>query len=179
MDATIGVTPQSFYGLFAGLFLMAPITAAAHPDGAPWGSADDGAACVNCHFDGDVVSPSPTITIKNAPSTVSPGALYEFILQFEKGSAPIAGFLAAAKVNGAPAGAFQTESNALQTNGAEIRSTATLKRDGPATWTLKWQAPNAVAGPVTMHVAATAGNDDLSPFGDTVHYTTISISNAP
>jgi hypothetical protein len=39
------------------------------------------------------------------------------------------------------------------------------QRDGAARWVFRWIAAG-VAGPVYLHVAANAANDDISPLGD-------------
>jgi hypothetical protein len=42
-------------------------------------------------------------------------------------------------------------------------------RGGEARWRVRWRAPSKAAGPVVFHLAANAGNDDDSEFGDFVY----------
>ena len=42
-------------------------------------------------------------------------------------------------------------------------------RRGEAEWRFLWKAPREPEGPVVMHLAAVAANDDASEFGDRVY----------
>lgn len=140
----------------------------AHPDGAPWGSADPDTynSCAACHFDHEPVGRSPAIVIAGLPDTATPGAAYELTLRFDAGAAPKAGFLLSAS-----SGSLEAIDEFLQAQDSEARSIKTMTpENGVATWTMRWRAGETAAEVVTFHVGANAADDDRSPFGDAVHF---------
>jgi len=148
------------------VLLAAP--AHAHPDGAPWGSADPDTfnSCAACHFDHEPVGRSPAIVIAGLPDMTSPGEAYELTLRFDAGAAPKAGFLLSAT-----SGAFEAIDEFLETRDGEVRSIKTITpENGVATWTMRWRAGETAADVVTFHVGANAADDDRSPFGDKLHF---------
>ena len=83
------------------------------------------------------------------------------------------GFQLIASAEGQPAGLFESGDRDVESAacGAQIRSTATRPTTGDmARWRLVWRAPAKLDGPVIFHAAASAANDDGSPFGDQIHY---------
>ena len=158
-----------------GLFATAG-AALANPDGAPWGSAVPGAAeaCVSCNFDHEPVAGSAAVALVGLPQNLAPGAVYDLVLAFSK-PAPAVGFSAASIMDGAPAGTFIASMDNLEAQGAEIRSAAPARVEDVAVWTMRWRAPDAVAGDVAFYIAVNASNDDQSPFGDEIHLRSFSI----
>lgn len=148
------------------VFAAAPLPLMAYPDGAPWGSADPDApeTCSSCHFDGAPTSDSDAITMDGFPESVMAGDVYELVIAFAKPEGRIAGFLAVVS-----AGVFEVgEGQEALAN--EVRSVVPVGSKVDAVWTVKWRAPRELPAAVTIDIAANAGNDDHSPFGDEVHY---------
>lgn len=153
----------------------------AYPDGAPWGAADPDAAgnCTSCHFDHAPVRDSAALVLEGLPDTVSPGALYELVLKFDTGDRPAAGFQVVVRTGDEPAGAFAEPATALEVQGAAIRSTAPAKSDGIVSWPLRWRAPPVADSPFRFLIAASAANEDGSPFGDMIHFRTCVVTAGP
>jgi len=157
------------------IFAVAAFTlnaARAFPDGAPWGAANPAAEqhCASCHFDADPVRDSVALVVEGLPSEPIPGSTYELKIIFQDPDIVIAGFQLIAHAGHEQAGTFASSDANIEFIGAAIRSTAPAKGDEGASWVVDWHAPAEVTLPVVFHVAASAANDDGSPFGDTIHY---------
>lgn len=166
----------------AALALSAP--ASAMPGEAPWGhyggaAGGPGAAdCAECHFDAPARRPSAFIEIGGLPERARAGRAYDLTLRFSA-AARVRGFLIGAECGGAPAGVFEAIDGAVEAQGAEARSTGHAREtggDGAVEWRFRWTAPHGAAGEVDIFVAAVAGNDDDSPFGDDVHLRRFSVT---
>ncbi len=147
--------------------------AAAYPDGAPWGSADPGAAenCATCHFSSDPILNSDAIEIDGWPRLVSAGDVYELVFRFAAREGASAGMQVLVRSGGAEAGAFLAAPDGLETDGAKARTTVPRPfTNGEVSWRLEWRAPDPENGRVTMCVGASAANGDASALGDTVHF---------
>ena len=146
-------------------------SAAAYPEGAPWGAANPEAAesCSDCHYDYEPVHDSSALSIAGLPRIAVAGTSYEFRLRFAPDSAAIAGFqlLAAAERD---AGSIRSDDPAVESIGAASRSTMPAAAAGGACWTVRWRAPQDGGAVVTLHLAAAEANDDQSPLGDRIHY---------
>ena len=145
--------------------------ARAFPDGAPWGAANPAAEqnCASCHFDADPVRDSESLFIIGLPLKPAPGAIYELKVIFEDPETVVAGFQLIAQAGNQQAGTFFSTESEVEFIGAAIRSTAPIRNDGSVSWTVEWRAPTVIA-PIVFYVAASAANDDESPFGDTIHF---------
>lgn len=159
-----------FHCCFAAgaVIFIGALPAAAHPEGAPWGSADPDTttSCAACHFDHEPIGRSPSLLLTGLPEYVTMGEAYEVTLRFDVAGAPHAGFLLSSSI-----GAFEAIDDFIETNGAEIRSTKPMApRNGVASWSFIWRAGVETSEIVTFRAAANAGNDDQSPFGDKVHF---------
>lgn len=146
--------------------------ARAFPDGAPWGAANPAAEqnCATCHFDDDPVRESETLVIDGLPAYPEPGAVYELEINFEDPRTVIAGFQLIAHAPDQQAGTFISSIAGIEFVGASIRSTQPIRSDERVSWSVTWRAPAEIATPIVFYVAATAANDDGSPFGDQIHY---------
>jgi hypothetical protein len=144
----------------------------AFPDGAPWGAANPAAEqnCATCHFDADPVADSRTLVINGLPRKPAPGAIYELQIIFDDPETVVAGFQLFAQAADQDAGTFVSSASDVEFIGAAIRSTAPLRSDAAFSWAVEWRAPDVVASPIVFYVAASAANDDGSPFGDTIHF---------
>ena len=146
--------------------------ARAFPDGAPWGAANPAAEqnCATCHFDADPIRDSKALVISGLPHYLVPGAIYELKIVLEDPDTVTAGFQLIAQAANHEAGTFSSTEAEVEFVGAVIRSTAPLRRDARVLWKVEWRAPTAIVSPVVFYLAASATNDDGSPFGDTIHY---------
>jgi len=147
---------------------------AAHaiPDGAPWGAANPAAEqnCATCHFGADPVYDSAALVIDGLPANPAPGANYELEIIFKDPDIVIAGFQLFAQAGDQQAGTLVSSVADVEFIGAAIRSTAPLGSDTVVSWTIEWRAPDVITSPIVFYVAASAANDDGSPFGDTIHF---------
>ena len=145
--------------------------ARAFTDGAPWGAANPAAEqnCASCHFDADPVRDSESLLIIGLPLKPAPGVIYELEIIFEDPGTVVAGVQLIAQAGNQQAGTFFSTEAEVEFVGAAIRSTAPIRSDGSVSWTVQWRAPTVIA-PVVFYVAASAANDDGSPFGDTIHF---------
>jgi hypothetical protein len=86
----------------------------------------------------------------------------------------IAGFLLALDpAVGAP---FKATSGAVETKDVSARSTiAAARQKDEAKWTLTWRAPDTLPPEIVFYLSANAGNDDNSPFGDTIYLETVRV----
>ncbi len=146
--------------------------ARAFPDGAPWGAANPAAEqhCASCHFEAEPVRDSAALSIDGLPPQPVPGATYELKIVFKDPDIVTAGFQLIANTGQEQAGTFVSSDADIEFIGAAVRSTATARSDDGVTWAVEWQAPDEVTLPVVFYIAASAANDDGSPFGDTIHY---------
>ena len=146
--------------------------ARAFPDGAPWGAANPAAEqnCATCHFGADPVRDSEALVIGGLPRQPAPGAIYELEIVFEGPDTVIAGFQLIAQAVNQQAGTFVSSVADVEFIGAAIRSTAPIRCDEGVSWAVEWRAPGVVASTIVFYVAASAANDDGSPFGDTIHF---------
>lgn len=145
----------------------------AYPEGAPWGAANPDAeeSCASCHYDFDARRDSPGLALRGLPAVARAGRDYALVLEFTDNDAVTAGFQVIAAADDAQPGRISAADAAgIETIGAAARSVRPVRVDGGARWQLAWQAPPAPAAAVTFYVAASAANDDNSPFGDRVHY---------
>ena len=146
--------------------------AGAHPEGAPWGAANPDASesCSACHYDYEPEQDSAALSIEGLPDTVVAGAEYDLVVRLSGVEARISGFQLFASATDEGAGTFRSDDEEIEAIGAASRSTKpAVYLDGVA-WALTWQAPEQGADVIMMYVAASASNDDNSPFGDAIHY---------
>jgi hypothetical protein len=146
--------------------------ATAFPDGAPWGAANPAAEqnCATCHFGDEPVRDSAALVIDGLPAQPAPGEIYELEIIFDDPDMAIAGFQLIAQIVEQQAGTFVSSAEDVEFIGSAIRSTTPVSNDDGVAWSFEWHAPVEIESPIVFHVAATAANDDGSPFGDIVHF---------
>ncbi|MEL6446425.1 MAG: choice-of-anchor V domain-containing protein [Pseudomonadota bacterium] len=147
----------------------------AYPEGSPWGAADPTADehCASCHWERQPVMASRALDLDGLPKRIAAGQAYVLTVTLTGTDAAVSGFQLIASAEGQPAGLFESGDRDVESAaiGAQIRSTATRPTTGDmARWRLVWRAPAKLDGPVIFHAAASAANDDGSPFGDQIHY---------
>lgn len=146
--------------------------AAAYPEGAPWGAANPGAAesCSSCHFGSEPVMNSDALTVEGLPEQPAAGVAYPLRIGFDHPDAETSGFQLIVAADGSRAGNFSSNEEDIEFVGEAVRSTSTKKVADKISWTVTWLAPDVINLPLVFYLAASASNDDLSPFGDTIHY---------
>lgn len=159
------------------------------PGEMPWDhyGAPGGPDCTACHFDSEAARQSPSLHLEGLPEKVAAGETYALALRLEAEGLDSAGFLMRAEMpapdgKGKPSGRFIPADGRTQADEGAIRSTAEgarQKAPGAAEWRFSWQAPEELAGMVTIYIAAVAANDDLSPLGDRVHLKQVTAGAAP
>lgn len=150
--------------------------AAAYPEGAPWGAANPDAreSCGSCHYGYEPVRDSAAISIDGLPDRPVTGERYRLTIRFAPEEAAVAGFqLIAAAPEGAEAGRLESEAAGIEAAGDAARSTEPVAVDPDAAWEVTWRAPDRLPRMITFYLAASAANDDLSPFGDRIHYRSV------
>lgn len=162
----------------AAALLLGPALppAAAYPEGAPWGAANPDAreSCGSCHYGYEPVRNSAALSIAGLPGEPIAGERYRLTIRFAPGEAAVAGFqLIAAAPEGAEAGSLESDAAGIETAGDAARSTEPLAVDPEVAWQVTWRAPDELPRMITFYIAASAANDDLSPFGDRIHYRSV------
>jgi len=150
------------------------------PEAPPWEAAGD-EGCTQCHFDGPAIRSSDALAIVGLPDEVVPAGRYPLTVRLADERALRVGFLLTARHGDRPAGTFSSEDERVEVSGAQARSTeagSTPVAPGLAEWRVIWHAPDAIVAPIELELWTNAGNDDRSPFGDTVHVKRFAIGTA-
>lgn len=152
--------------------------ARAFPDGAPWGAANPAAEqdCAACHFGIKPVLASDELVVNGLPKKLEAGVTYDLTITFESPGIVISGFQLIAQADEQGAGRFTAPADNIEFIGSSIRSITPLRTSGRAVWEIQWHAPEKIGGPIDFFVAASAANDDGSPFGDTIHFRSYQLS---
>ncbi len=164
----------------AAALLLAAGGAGAYPDGAPWGASDPDAteSCASCHYDYEPVMDSAALSVEGLPEIATPGRRYRLALAFASDTAVTSGFQLTIRGAGKDNGMLVTRDEDVEVVGAAGRSTSPRPVGGELRWHIEWQAPDAEADCIEFLIAASAANDDQSPFGDTIHYKAVAIDVA-
>ena len=175
------------------LAVIAAAPARPSRDGPPLGlSGGFGEAdCTSCHFDAEVNSAPGSLSLAGVPVAYEPGETYRVQLQLQltRPGVVIGGFEMTARfeVGGAQAGrlSFLPEDGGRIAVGMSYQvqyvhhlglGTTAVVQD-TARWTVLWTAPSERGGPVLLHAAGNAANDDASQFGDYIY--TVTASSQP
>ena len=75
----------------------------------------------------------------------------------------------------ADAGRFSASANSIETIGSSARTVVPQASDGGVEWTISWQAPEKIDASIDFFLAASAANDDGSPFGDLIHFRSFTV----
>ena len=121
---------------------------------------------------------SPALIISGLPEAPAAGVAYPLSIEFAHPDAAVSGFQLIVAAKGASAGSFQSDQEDIEFVGEAVRSTVARKVDGNVAWNVTWLAPDVISLPLVFYLAASASNDDLSPFGDTIHYRSYEIGNS-
>lgn len=159
---------------------VAPAVVLAFPDGPPWGSANPAANqdCAACHFVNEPVRESEGLAIEGLPEELQTSTTYDLEITFVSPHIVVAGFQLIAQAAGRDVGTLTSVADDIEYVGSSMRSSAPRRGLGQATWRIKWSTPENIPGPVDVFLAASAANDDGSPFGDTAHFKSYRLSAA-
>jgi len=159
--------------LAVGAGVLLASAALAFPEGGPWQAAADAGGCSTCHFAGEPITASPALALAGLPQRIEPGRRYRLELRLADPELRAAGFLIAAHGAAGAAGRFVPADARSEANGHLARHTragTVPVAAGAGAWTLEWQAPASLSGPVRFEVWANAADDDRSPLGDRIHH---------
>jgi hypothetical protein len=146
-----------------------------YEDGAPpghtggFGEPD----CRACHADSDPNPAEGTLEVGGFPDRVAADAHYELEIVLQHAELRSSGFqLALRSPDGKPAGklvSLSRRTSLIEENGQvylqHTKDGLQPESDGTARWVFRWIA-TGIVGPVHLHVAANAANDDVSALGD-------------
>lgn len=145
--------------------------------------------CHSCHFDYDINDERGSLRVEGLGQTYEPGEQYELTVSVESERLEIGGFQMTARFeDGSQAGEFIWSGDKLiltpdanddiqylqhSVSGTEPTS------DREVSWTFTWTAPDHDPAMVIFNIAANAGNDDFSAFGDWIYVQEITVKRAP
>lgn len=129
--------------------------------------------CSACHADSDPNPPEGSLRVEGLPDRIVADAEYELAVILEHPELRRGGFqLSVRSPDGNPAGQLVSLSNRTrlvkesgQVYLQHTREGLQTGNDGSGRWQLRWIAAG-VSGPVYLHIAANAANDDISALGD-------------
>lgn len=163
-----------------------PATRFAHADGPPPGHTGGFGepTCWVCHDGEPLNAPAGALTVDGLPETYEPGRAYLLTVVLRHPSLRRAGFQLAARVaggeyRGLQAGTLRPAGPGITVVWEARRGVAyaqhadpVVREAGEARWLVRWEAPASALGPVVVHLAANAANDDNSPIGDLIYTAT-------
>lgn len=162
--------------------VVAGSAAWSYEDGAPPGHTGGFGEpeCSFCHSDRETNPPDGRLAIEGLPERYLPGRRYALAVLLEHPALQSGGYqLAFRSEEGEPAGQLAAASSGSEVvAGAEqvyLQHTASGRKaveEGRIRWEFSWTAPGddgaTAPGPVHIHVAGNAANDDASALGDRV-----------
>ncbi len=136
--------------------------------------------CRSCHFDYDLNPDGGSLEITGIPTKISGEERINIKVTVEREVLGAAGFqLSARYSDGRQAGSFDITgedrmmfSRAVPDSLEYVQHSdvgTELTEENSSSWTLIWEAPESVSGPVIFNVAANAANSDQSEFGDFIY----------
>lgn len=143
--------------------------------------------CRSCHFDYDLNPDDGHLSVSGISGSISEGESIEIMIRIEREALGRAGFqLSARYADGKQAGNFNLGeddrimfSNAVPDSLEYIQhsnnGSKPLKANNTS-WTVTWEAPESLAGPVIFNLAANAANGDQSEFGDFIYTKEIKVN---
>jgi len=145
--------------------------------------------CHSCHFDYDINDERGSLTVEGLGETYEPGEKYELTISVESERLEVGGFQMTARFeNGSQAGKFtwsgdhltltpgiNDDIQYLQHSASGTRPTS----DRSVSWVFTWDAAIQDPSTVIFNIAANAGNDDFSAFGDWIYVQEITVKPGP
>lgn len=135
--------------------------------------------CHSCHFDYDINHEGGSLTVEGLEEKYVAGKQYELVVTVESERLEKGGFQMTARFeDGTQAGQFEWTGDRIGFTPSVSDTIQYLQHTAAGTnptaekevrWSFVWEAPRNDSGPVIFNIAANAGNDDLSPFGDWIY----------
>ncbi|CAN5365394.1 hypothetical protein BH23BAC3_BH23BAC3_31670 [soil metagenome] len=148
-----------------------------HLDGAFTGGFGE-QTCHSCHFDNDLNMEGGSLTLQGVEEKYRAGKEYVITVTVESEHLEIGGFQMTARFeDGSQAGSFEWEGDRLMFTPAVSNDIKYLQHSADGTdptgerevrWTFTWLAPEDERE-VIFNIAANAGNNDDSAFGDWIY----------
>jgi len=138
-------------------------------------------SCHSCHFDHDLNDSRGKLLIKGISTSYEPDQVYEIEIKLEHEEMKNGGFQLTARFeDGTQAGEFEWVNDRLTYTperrvGTEVKYVqhsaegSELTGNRKSNWVFYWKAPAGGDKPIIFNIAANAGNDDLSAFGDWIY----------
>lgn len=145
--------------------------------------------CHSCHFDYDINMEGGRLVVQGIGESYRRGESYEVTVTIESEHLEIGGFQMTSRFkDGSQAGRFLWEGEKLmltpsisddvqylQHSAAGTRPTGKLE----VSWSFMWEAPENRTDDVVFNIAANAGNDDDSAFGDRIYMKELVVQCCP
>lgn len=142
--------------------------------------------CHSCHFDYDINMDGGSLTVNGLPDYYEAGELYKLTVTVESSHLENGGFQMTSRFeDGTQAGSFTWEDNHLMYTPnisdevkylQHTRESTAPTGDRKVSWNFTWSAPETVTGSIIFNIAANAGNNDDSSFGDWIYTKELIIS---
>ena len=135
--------------------------------------------CHNCHFDYDINMQGGRLVLDGISEPYIPKKVYQITVTVESERLRNGGFQMTARFeDGTQAGSFDWQGDKLMFTPSISDQVMYLQHSVNGTrptsnqqisWTFSWRAPAETNSPVIFNIAANAGNDDDSAFGDWIY----------
>jgi hypothetical protein len=135
--------------------------------------------CHSCHFDYKINMDSGSLRLDGLTGSYRPGKSYDVTVILESDQLENGGFQMTARFrDGSPAGTFEWKGDRLMLTPDIDSDVPYLQHSASGTspagersleWTFTWHAPDDRAENIVINIAANAGNDDDSSFGDRIY----------
>ena len=136
-------------------------------------------SCHSCHFDYDINPADGKLAITGIEKKFKPGHQYNLKINLSYPDLEKGGFQMSARFqDGSQAGRFSWKDNRLMFTPSvsdevqylqHSREGTIPNKKGEISWEFTWTAPDDSDQPVIFNIAANAGNDDDSSFGDRIY----------
>ena len=138
-------------------------------------------SCHSCHFSYDLNDSRGELLVDGISNSYKPDQVYKIEIKLRHEEMKNGGFQLTARFgDGTQAGEFEWVNERLAFTperrvGGDVKylqhtaEGSELTDDRKTNWVFYWKAPSRGEKPVIFNIAANAGNDDLSAFGDWVY----------
>lgn len=135
--------------------------------------------CHSCHFDYDLNMDGGSLLVDGLPVAYTPGREYSITVTVQSEHLENGGFQLTSRFeDGSQAGSFSWDGDRLKYTPDVSDEIKYLQHSREGTlptgerkvsWTFNWMAPKSDGEDIIINVAANAGNDDDSAFGDWIY----------
>lgn len=148
-------------------------------------------SCLQCHTDSPLNDSGGSLTLKGQPGKYAPLTEYRIDVILSRRDLRRGGFELAARFSGGPdagrqAGLIEAVDDTVEVateDETEIQyarqnAMGSFSQSGDSfTWSVLWRSPPTAQGPVVIHVAANASDDDSTELGDWIYTSETNIPN--